>query len=98
MLCKIKAQSNGSMSTSIRPEIEQENCSRELYKINNHCYIVSNQTVTGFAGLAFCPNRYPGSHLAKIDSDDDFKELQNILTVNYNSSFRKIWVNDIFDS
>ena len=90
MLCKIKAQPNGLISSStIRPKTIPEKCHDGWHKINNHCYIVPNQTVLGYNAPAFCPNRYPGSHLAKIDSYDDFQNLQSLLKINYTNSFMK---------
>ena len=88
ILCKIQAKPNGSISTTIRPEIKINNhrCHAEWHKIQSHCYIVSKERIKGSNAPAFCPNRYTGSHLAKIESYNDFTELQKLLSLKYPSN------------
>jgi hypothetical protein len=97
LLCQLKALSSGSVSqTTIRPEAKMSSCpsaSKKWKKIGNHCYIVTNETVAGPTAPGNCPSRYPGSHLAKIDSYDELLKLREFLNSTNHIGNHGVWVN-----
>jgi hypothetical protein len=96
-LCQLKALSSGSVSqTTIRPETIMRGCPSDpkWTKIGNHCYIVTNENVNGFDAPGYCPSRYPGSHLAKIDSYDELLKLREFLNSTNHIGNHGVWVNE----
>ncbi len=91
ILCKIEAQSSSALVTTIRPGIKRDDCPDGWHQINYHCYILVNQTISGSEAPVFCKSRYPGSHLAKFESYDDFLQLKNLL--DHNMTSKNVWVN-----
>jgi hypothetical protein len=50
--------------------------------------------VAGYDAPDVCPSRYPGSHLAKIDSNDELLKLREFLNSTKLIEDIGVWVNE----